>query len=1097
MRITLTQVVLALSLCGITLAHPTNAQSLDSIYVTVELKNESPLKLFDEIRDQTGLQFAYQKPQIEKYHNVTLNKEKRSVRATLDLAFQNTALSYRRSGMSIVIFAREVGSQNSRDRTLQKVSGTVTDKEGLSVAGVNVIVKGTTIGTSTDANGRYEIQAAEGDVLVFSFIGYKPHEFTISNQTVINVVLQEDATTLSEVVVNGGYYTATKITGTGSIGQVSAKEITNQPVVNPMQALQGRLAGVEIVQTSGIPGTVMNIQIRGQNSLNFAANRPLYVIDGVPVTSDPFRSDGIQTIFGMDPLNTINPESIESIDVLKDADATAIYGSRGANGVVLITTKKGSKNIEGKTNLEVNFYSGVGWANQMNLLNSKQYLMMRREAFANDGLTPDMQNAKDLLLWDTTRYTNWQDVLFGGTANTTDAQLALSGGNAFTAFRVNVGYHNETLVYPGDFGYRRFSGGLSLTHTSKNNKFNATFTTHYGVDNNDLMDAELVAPAITLAPVAPELFNNDGSLNWELDSNGSPTWFNPLAGLLREQNVRSNNFISSTVLQYELFPGLSLKANLGFNRQAIDEVRITPFGSFAPRVSIRSSTSTAIIRSDVVSWITEPQILYKKEISKGFLDVVLGSTLLNKESSFLRVMGLGYGSDNLLGSLNFADNIYVFDDNASQYKYAALFGRVSYNWNEKYVVNLTGRRDGSSRFGPNDRFANFGAVGIGWIFSNESFVQTGLPVLSFGKLRASYGAAGSDNIGDYRFLDTYTGTTSSYQGVQGLIPDGLANPDYAWEVTKKLEVGTELGFIKDRIVFSASWYKNRSSNSLVGQPLPATTGYPSVTANLNATIQNTGLEFTARTINVQTKGVTWTTSINFSVPRNKLLSYPGLQASPDAIRYVVGKPTTIQQVYHYLDVNPQTGDYEVEDVNGDGLYNQQDRTTIMNTGRRFYGGLNNTVSYKGVEASFLFEFVKQTTLNSFFNSIGGDFSSFPFSVFPPVGNQHVGVLDRWQNEGDKTNVQKFTTLPSVPYQNASQSDRAYDDTSFIRLKTVSIGYTISPKALDKMSIKNLKVFVQGQNLLTFTKYIGLDPQFTGRGTLPALKMVTAGVQVGF
>ncbi|MNQ74615.1 TonB dependent receptor [compost metagenome] len=434
-----------------------------------------------------------------------------------------------------------------------------------------------------------------------------------------------------------------------------------------------------------------------------------------------------------------------------------------------------------------------------------------------------------------------------------------------------------------------------------------------------------------------------------------------------------------------------------------------------------------------------------------------------------------------------ATSKYIFASDETVYKYQAFFGRINYNWNQKYILNLTGRRDGSSRFGPGKQFATFGAVGAAWLFSNESFLEDSA-VLSFGKLRASYGSSGNDQIGDYQYLDTYASSGQNYNGIIGLDPTRLYNPDFSWETNKKLEVALETGFFGDRIFLTAAWYRNRSSNQLVGIPLPGTTGFSSINANLDATVENSGLEFTLRTINFERANFKWSTNFNISASRNKLIAFPGLEGSTYSNKYVIGESTSIVKVYQFNGVNPQTGLYEVEDVNSDGMITSSgDKKTIADLTPEYFGGLENLFQYKNWQLDFLFQFVKQQNYDYSPNVPGGS----------PI-NQHVDMVNAWQQLGDETAFQMNTSGQNGDavnaYYNYVDSDASIVDASYIRLKNIALSYEVPLQMLKGVQCK---LSLQGQNVLTFTPYKGGDPEFKYTGYLPPLKVFTAGVQLTF
>jgi TonB-linked SusC/RagA family outer membrane protein len=904
----------------------------------------------------------------------------------------------------------------------------------------------------------------------------------VGTQTQIDLQLQEDVTTLQEVEVNAGYYTVKERERTGNISKVTAAEIELQPIVSPLEALQGRMAGVEVVQQSGVPGSAPIIRIRGQNSLRSDGNFPLYVIDGVPINSTPIMGGSNIYGGGMDPLSTLNLSNIESIEVLKDADATSIYGSRGANGVVLITTKKGT-GYNQKTEVEARWYSGFGRVSRkMDLLNTEQYLSLRRAALENDGRSPDPITDYDLLLWDDTRYTDWQKELFGGTSTITDINVAASGGNATTSFRLGGSYHKEGIVFPGDNGYDKITAGLNINHTSENKKLAIDLSINYGIDQSDVFGnggMDVLNTALALPPNAPALFNEDGSLHWEeWDYSG---WANPMATFLHiNTSDLGNNLVANLGFSYTFSKGLSLKANTGFTNTSRVYKGLFSKELYSPE--LRDGVAHQSVENQRVrnSWILEPQLTYQTKIGESTLDALVGMTFQQNENKTLSVTGEGFVSESLMADLSAADAVRVDNNERVQYHYNAGFARLGYNYKQKYFINLTGRRDGSSRFGPNKRFANFGAVGAGWIFSEETFIKNSIPFLSFGKLRGSYGTTGNDQIGDYQYLDAYEATA----GPGGLYPTQLTNPDYSWEENKKLETAIALGFLKDRITLGASWYRNRSSNQLVGFPLPSLTGFSSVQANLPATVENTGWEFELFTVNIHSKNFRWQTSINMSFPRNKLLRFPDIEQTSYANRYRLGHPLNIQVLYQYDGLSPDTGLYQILDVNEDGSYDFEDRIVIKNLGRQYFGGIANSISYKGLGLQFLWEYVSQ---EGFTGQMG----------LPGTKRmQPRKVYEDWKNDASNNlQIVSESYNAQIAYNQAYLSEHFITDASFLRLRTLSLSYNIQDKPLKKIGLSGCKLFLQGQNLITITDYNGLNVEFPGGTTIPALRTITIGIQL--
>lgn len=967
-----------------------------------------------------------------------------------------------------------------------KVSGTVTDTTGV-LPGVNVSVKNKAIGTITNFDGKYAINVQPSDTLVFSYTGYKTLSEPVNNRTTINVQLQKDATALSEVIINAGYYNTTQRERTGSISRITAEEIEKQPVNNPLAAMQGRMPGVHIVQNSGVPGSGFDIRIRGINSLRADGNSPLYIVDGVPYSS---RSLGDAQTSGLilagigSPLNNINPQDIKSIEVLKDADATAIYGSRGANGVVLITTKKGEP---GKTKVSIHNYTGFAEVTRtMDMMNTQQYLAMRSEAFDNDGISSYPANAYDINgTWSKNRYTDWREELIGETAFFNSFQVSLSGGSALTQYLISGGHRNETSVFPGNNRYTKTTVHSKLNHRSKNERFKVDFSVNYTSHNNNIRARDLTFQAYLLPPNAPALYDDKGNLNWE-----DGTFSNPLAYAAGKYTNHTNSLIGNSVLSYAILPDLLIKANLGYTQTHLSESQTLPSTVYNPSFGITSANSILFLNNGSrSSWIVEPQLQWEKKWSENKFEFLLGTTFQSEKSSRLSQMGIGFSSNSLINSIGAATTVQVTADQRATYKYQAFFGRINYMFKKKYIVNLTGRRDGSSRFGPGNRFANFGAVGAAWVFSEENLFNENLKWLSFGKLRGSYGITGNDKIGDYQFLDTYSIADKSYNGITGLRPTRLFNPEFGWETNKKLELAIELGFMKNRIYFSTVWYRNRSSNQLVGIPLPATTGFPSMQANLDATVQNTGVEMEFRTENFKNENFAWTTSLNLSIPKNELLEFEGLEGSSYANTYIVGESVNILKTYHYIGIDPETGTYLFEDYDGDGIISSpSDRQFINDISPKWFGGFRNHLRYKNFEMGFFFQFVKQKGRN-YLATI-----NMPGTMM----NMPVEVLNHWPQNGPGSEIQLYSTGANPDavdaYSRYKNSNAIISDASFVRLKTLSFSYNI-PEHWSKTF--SGKIYVQGQNLLTLTNYKGGDPENQTLNYLPPLRRYTLGVQLNF
>ncbi|MBT1701292.1 TonB-dependent receptor [Fulvivirgaceae bacterium PWU4] len=1094
MRACFFYIVLMISSGQLLLAYSSFGQPPEKRMTKIEMRDENFHSLFTKLKAQAGLSFLVS-GQIEGYGNINLPLAERSVKEVLDLVLIGTELTYHIKGNTVFIYERDAGKGKTEVSKVStgilsmfEITGRITDgSTGHPLAGVNIIVKGTTRGTSSDSDGRFSIAAAENETLVFSFIGFKTFETDVAGRSTIDVIMEIEAAALQEVVVNAGYYNVKDREQTGNIAKLDEKDIAKQPVSNPLQALQGRVSGVNIQQFSGLPGGQFSIQIRGRNSINpDIRSEPLYVVDGVPFSSESFGGGfgGIMQNH-VSPINSISPSDIESIEILKDADATAIYGSRGANGVVLITTKKGKA---GKTSIDANFSCGFGQVGHtMNLLSSSQYLEMKREALENNSSWPVDPSSYSLypevFLWDTSRYTDWQKEFIGGTAKVTNARISLSGGAAKTQYLFSGSYYREGSVFPGDFIYQKGSVLSSLTHTSNDEKFKFSSSINYTVDNNELPKDDLTFQAISLAPTAPALFDENGDINWE-----NNTWINPMAAYLKPKyRAAGDNLTANASINYEIIRDLNIKTNLGYNKRFLEQLSTTPYSSARPDRLISFQATSIFGSGGIKTWIAEPQIEYKRSIGKGIITMLVGTSFQETKKTNEVKMASGFTSDALLENIKAATNVRFTLSDFYQYRYTSIFGRFNYSLKDKYILNLTARRDGSSRFGPDNQFGDFGAVGAAWIFSNEGFIKDQFGLLSFGKLRVSYGTTGSDNIGDYKYLDSYGPTQNPYQGTTGLVPTRLANPNYGWETNRKFESAVEIGLVEDMITFSTSFYLNRSSNQLVGYALPAITGQLSVQRNLPATVENTGWEFELNTVNVK-GNFSWTTDFNLTAPQNKLVEYPDLENSP--YRLVIGKPLNVVQGLRYTGVNPLTGYYTFEDVNADGRLTSDDYQVLGKLGTEFFLGVGNSIKFKGLQLDFHFQAVRQTGYSY-------------IVLFPPPGqlgynsNQPSLVMGRWTVPGEIREIQKFTTGGNSEYYNQIISDRYMVDASYIRLKNIHLSYQLTGEWINSVKIKSANIYVQGQNLITITNYIGLDPESQNSSRLPPLRTITIGMQMSF
>ena len=1083
--------------------------------VSLTIKNSSLAEVLRQVSKKSGLYIYFQDADLAGHRNVSLDAKNKPVESVLHELLDERGFSWVEVSENTIAVKKklereEVGGKVEMDTvTTITVTGKVVDEKGEPVIGATVVVKGSKIGTTTNGSGNFVLMGVQSNSgLVVSNVSFLTQEIFIKGRSMLgNIRLRPFIGILDEVQIQA-YGTTNKRVGTGNISTVKAEDISKAPVANPLLAIQGRVPGVFIEQASGVPGAGVRVRIQGQNSIN-NGNDPFFVVDGVPYTSQllpglngaEFGTSGGAS--GGNPLSFINPQDIESIDILKDADATAIYGSRAANGAILITTKKGKA---GRTNVNVNFQQGFSKVSRFRkLMNTQQYLEMRKEAFANDGITDYMTNpniyAPDLKDYDSTKYTNWQKELLGGTAGFTNVQLSVSGGGENTQFMVSSSYQKQTTVTPADLRDQKGGIHFNLNNVSPNQKFKFQFSGNYLYDDNKLSQVNALAgAAFNLPPNAPQLYNSDGSINFEIGADGYPTyWTNPAISLKSTYRNKTSNLVANSVVSYTILNGLEVRSSFGYNKLQTNENTTSPIGFFPIKVQQYSVRESQFNAANIESWIVEPQISYSKKISNNKLDALIGATVQQENRNRLLLKASGFTSDLIMENIKAAAIVTV--DGASdatiisQYRYNALFGRINYSIENRYFTSFNLRRDGSSRFGANNKFHNFWSLSGAWIFTGEDWFKNKLTFLSFGKIRASYGTTGSDQIGDYKYLNLYnniSGIETPYQGVVGLEPqDGFPNPYLQWEETKKLSTTMDLGFFDDRIVLSGTYYHNRSSNQLLGLNLPSIVGGGGLPTNLPATVQNVGWEITGTTSNIRSRRFNWMTSINLTIPRNKLVEYNAADSANYRIAGLIGRPLGIQKVYRFSGVDKEIGVYQFIDGNGKITSNpnpDNDRTVFVDLNPSYYGGIQNSISYGDLSIDILFQFVKQKAKNDFFGS----------NLPGLATNQPEEIVDRWRRPGDESQIQKVTSSYNFDgYQKANQSDKAYTDASYIRLKNVALSWLIPKNCITAINIQSVRVYLQCQNLFTITKFRGLDPETKALSSvIPPLKTIIFGLQVG-
>lgn len=1047
--------------------------------VTLSEKNARLDKVFNEIRKQTGYEFLYTDEMLQKSERITLELKMVDLLEALKTLFKNLPLTY-----SIIEKTIVVKPKKNEETKIElppppiTVSGRVVNEKGEGVV-ASIIIKGTQKGTTSNTEGYFTLENVdESATLVISGVTIENEiELKVNSRTNVgNINTITKVNSLDESIVIA-YGKTTQRYATGSVSKLNNERLARQTVSNPMLALSGNVTGVQVTQISGIPGGSLSVRVRGQNSIA-NGNEPLYVVDGMPFPSTTLNSNLGPAGTTIHPLDNINPNDIESIEVLKDAGATAIYGSRGANGVILITTKKG---VSGKPKVALKWYSGLGNVTRtIPMMSVPEYLQMRREAFANDGITPNQNNAPDLLLWDTTRSTDWQDFLLDNNTTLSDVQASVTGGSAQTQFLVTGNYRKETMVFPGDFYARKLGTLMQFSHRSTDNKLSLAFTNSISQNNTRAPQVDL-AGAVKLPPHAGPIYKDDGTLNW-LNSQ----WNNPMGQLQSPFENKTFNLLSNISFGIILPANLKFTLTGGYNYIGVSDLGKIPASAIDP---VYGSVSEGIYgRRTVQTIIGEPQLSWQSSFGQHNIETLVGFSVQQTNTDALYLVGRGYVSEDLMGSISAASSIRPRSEQAIRYRYTGLFSRLQYDFAKRYLVSLTMRRDGSSRYGPANRFANFGSASAAWIFSSERFASK-LKGLSFGKLIVSTGNTGNDQIGDYRYMDIYRSYSSPYLGQTTFSPVQLLNPLFGWEKVSKVEAGLDLGFFNDRLIVSTHYYKNMTSNQLVGYPLPDITGFGSILKNIPAKIRNSGWEIDIQGTVLRNNKFAWSSHFTLSIPRNKLISFQGLEASSYASYYVIGQPLEIVKVFDYTGLNQNTGLYEFTDYNRDGTITSADQQFVVNGSPRYFGGLEHRFEYGQLSLVILFNFHREPYGDNALRS-----SSNPGSR----NNQLAWVTDRWQKPGDAATYQRYSVQNSTVNSLASyhrSSTAAYTDASYIRLRNVVLNYKLPGKMIQKWEMQQFNLFVSAQNLFLITNYQGLDPET--RSVTPPTRMITVGANIQF
>ncbi|MGM0407820.1 MAG: SusC/RagA family TonB-linked outer membrane protein [Bacteroidota bacterium] len=977
------------------------------------------------------------------------------------------------------------------------VTGSVKNTAGEPVPGTTVVVKGTTQGTVTNADGEYSItNIPEDATLVFSFVGMRTQEVEVGTQTTIDVTMEVDAIGIEEVVAVG-YGTMKKSDLTGSVSSVSADELELVPLNSSTQILQGRLAGVEVVEGSFAPGSPSTVTIRGGNSM-LGSNDPLYIIDGFP--GDFF---------------SLNPQDIESVEVLKDASATAIYGSRGANGVVIVTTKKGK---EGKTTIDVNVYHGIkNLRKKLDLLNAKEYATLANEKARNIGRA-DYYELNNL-----PGETDWQDVIYQ-TAQINNYNLSIRGGNQINKFAISSNYLDEEGILKST-GFKRATIRVNL-----DNKINSwmkveTFATGLHSESKNAMGGfswnNVITSALQTPPVAP-VFDENGDyyILGNLPS-ADPVWHNPLVKIDGYHNKTSENqFSVNSNFIFSLFDGLDFSVRLAANyenrRNDGYTERIIP-GS--------GNGSGGISENDSYTLLNENIITYIKEIGKHSLNVTSGVTAEENNYYSVGASARDFVTDRLLTD-NLGSGAVINGVSSYRSKYTMLsgIGRLNYKYGDKYLITFTARADGSSRLGAENKWGFFPSSAIAWRVSEENFLK-GNSIISNLKLRASWGQTGNQEIGLYNSLARLSNTVITMGENEtrriGFVPSAMENPNLKWEVTEQVDFGFDVGLFNQKLDLTFDYYVKNTSDLLALVPLPMSSGYSSILKNFGD-MKNKGFEFSLFYDIINNKKFSWNMRANLSQNRNEVLKvatsagefFANSLEDPVATSVnIIKEGFPLSSFYGFISdglwdsdqgtesiqPNAKAGDQKYKDINDDGTINDLDKTILGDPYPDFIYGLNSFISYKDFEFQL---FIQGSQGGTVFNGLNFTLAD----NFARNSNQFADVIgNHWSTDNPDTNAK----YPRLSATGPKVSDKQFEDVSYLRVKDITLAYNLPFKKLKFDWFTKARIYISAQNLFTFTSFSGYDPEIRNSyhfgglvkgvdyGTYPSAKTFTLGLNLSF
>lgn len=959
-----------------------------------------------------------------------------------------------------------------------------------TLAGSTITIKGTRKSTLADDQGFFKVKVTGSNpVLVVEYLGYNKQEVPVLNKSSVNVFLVANPSILNEVVVTG-YGQQSRRTLTSAITSVSAKDIANVPQASANSLLQGRAAGVQVNNNSGTPGGGVFVRIRGSQSIT-AGNEPLYVLDGIPLQSDnlsligsSFATPGGGGLGGSvtSPLADINPSDIESMEVLKDASATAIYGARAANGVVLITTKKGANK---RAKISAGIYYGDQVATKLpGVVDGPTFAMLQNEAAKNNGTAiPYADPASQM-------NTDWTSYIFQH-AKLRNADLSVTGGSDKVKYYISANnYLQEGVIKNSDYDRSTLRANIDFNATSKlriGTNFLYSRNNRGRLRNDDNISGGL--EGAFFFPHNLPVFQPDGTYT------KFGTFENPIAAVEHSKiSMTTNRLLSTTYAELDILKGLKFRANFNVDYSNVSE---SLYDDIWTNAGFSVNGSAQVVSLNNIVWAQEDYFTYSKSLGKHTFNLVAGVSSQESKTSNVRATGQQFPSDDFRTISSAA--VQTASTGGSSWGLASGFGRLTYDFNKKYLATLTFRHDGSSRFGKDHQYGNFPSAALGYVLTEEKFMER-LPVISNLKVRASYGHTGNQNIADFASRGLWSGA-AAYAALAGTTPSQLANPDLKWETTKQTDVGIDISLFKNRLNITADYYYKKTIDLLLQVPTPRSTGFESIYQNFGA-LQNKGWELAiGGDIFKSVNGLNWNLNFNISGNKNKILKLasPFVVYNRDIFRYQEGGEMYSFYLHEQTGVDPKTGAPTWTDVNGDGKFDPNvDRKIVGTANPTFFGGFTNTLNYKNFDLTFFFQYSygnKQLNWNRFFLEHGGTRAT----------NYSTSQLDRWQNVGDITMIPKMN---AANYASDLRPSRFLEDGSYMRLKNISLGYNVPSALATKLHLSTLRFYISAQNLITFTHYSGLDPELTGTAStaltqgieffsMPSPRTIMGGLNLSF